>query len=519
MDLEYRAAVELRANAEKGTVSGLAVPYDTPTDLGYGVTETIQRGAVEEGPISFFWQHQEVIGKVVSRKDTDDGLWIEAKISDTTQGRDALTLLRDGAVTGLSIGFEAIEQQYHYDDAADTVDVVRTKIRVREVSAVDFPAYSEAQVMKVRSAALTHQDKEAPTMGETITRADLDGLRTTIDEIGRRVDLIPTHTDAAPAADTRSAGEVLKSIVAGDQSTIDAYQKLQERAYSGGTTADVVLKPGWVGDLTRIFDASSGVLADVFSTGALPSSGMSIEFAELSTNTIAVAEQAAEGNDIGFGKVAITTRTAPVKTYAGGTQLTRQEIERATVGVLNTSLEALAMAAGVRKKLVLRAAYNALVTARAAIASDAGVVALGATLAAGTAGNWEDLLVDAALKFETIGLPLEALIVSSSVFKKLRSLTVSGERVFQTYRDNASGELNLTGLTGQLAGLPVRLDSAETGNTANFVNGRAIRQYDSALVSLSDENIVNLSKTFAVYRYGAVAAEIPAGIVPVKFAS
>ena len=130
----------------------------------------------------------------------------------------------------------------------------------------------------------------------------------------------------------------------------------------------------------------------------------------------------------------------------------------------------------------------------------------------------EDLLIDAALKFETINLPLEVLIVSGTVFKKLRSLTVSGERVFQTYKDNASGELNLRGLSGQLAGLPVRLDSGQTGSSAVFANARALRQYDSALVSLSDENIVNLSKSFAVYRYGAVAAEIPAGVVPVKFA-
>lgn len=509
-DFETRA----EANTELREVSGIGVPWGEVRSVG-DYRETFENGSVDDDGALLLYGHDrmEVIGRLVEAEDADGGRHIRAKIAKTPRGDEAYTLAKDGLLS-FSIGFVPIEHRTEVDGT-----VVRTKVLAKEYSLVAFPAYSEAQVMKVRSAALTHQDKEAPTMSETITRADLDGLRTTIDEIGRRVDLIPTHTDAAPAADTRSAGEVLKSIVAGDQSTIDAYQKLQERAYSGGTTADVILKPGWVGDLTRIFDASSGVLADVFSTGSLPSSGMSIEFAELSTNTIAVAEQAAEGNDIGFGKVAITTRTAPVKTYAGGTQLTRQEIERATVGVLNTSLEALAMAAGVRKKLVLRAAYNALVTARAAIASDAGVVALGATLAAGTAGNWEDLLVDAALKFETIGLPLEALIVSSSVFKKLRSLTVSGERVFQTYKDNASGELNLTGLTGQLAGLPVRLDSAETGNSANFVNGRAIRQYDSALVSLSDENIVNLSKTFAVYRYGAVAAEIPAGIVPVKFAS
>lgn len=105
------------------------------------------------------------------------------------------------------------------------------------------------------------------------------------------------------------------------------------------------------------------------------------------------------------------------------------------------------------------------------------------------------------------------------MFKKLRSLTVAGERVFQTYKDNASGTLNLPGLTGQLAGLPVRLDSGQAGDKAVFTNARALRQYDSGVVSLTDENIVNLSKEFAVYRYGAVAAEIPAGVVPVKLAA
>lgn len=76
--------------------------------------------------------------------------------------------------------------------------------------------------------------------------------------------------------------------------------------------------------------------------------------------------------------------------------------------------------------------------------------------------------------------------------------------------------LNLPGLSGEFAGLQVRLDTGQAGDEAAFANKRAIRTYDSALVSLQDENIVNLSKSFAVYRYGAVAAEIPAGVVPVK---
>ena len=512
-ELERRSAPMLRADADKGTVSGIAVPYDTPTDVGGWYTETIARGAVEPGEILFYWQHEEPIGRVTRSEDRDEGLYIEARISDTATGRDALTLLRDGVITGLSIGFESIEQTF--DEKSN--HITRTKIRVREVSAVSFPAYESAQVTKVRSAA-ANSEKEAP-MTETATKADLDEVRTLVEDLDRKVQV--THTAPEPkAADTRSAGEVLKAIVAGDSDTIDAYNTLQ-RAYTGGTTADLgdTLKPAWVGDLTRIFDASTGVLAAAFSTGTLPDSGMSIEFAELDANTIAVTEQAAEGDDITMGKVSLTTRAAPVKTYAGGTQLTRQEIERASVNVLNRHLEALAIAAGARKKAVLRANYNTLVAAREAVAGNAGVVVLGATLAASTAGNWEDALIDAALKYETINMQLERLIVSASVFKKLRSLVVTGERVFQVANDNASGTLNLTGLTGSLAGVPVQLDSGQTGDKAVFVNSRALRQYDSALVSLSDENIVNLSKTFAVYRYGAVAAEIPAAVVPIKLAA
>lgn len=515
-DLEYRS-IELRANTEANTLEGLAVPYDTPTDLGWGVVETIARGAVEPGEIALFWQHREVIGRVVEREDRDEGLWIKAKVSDTTLGRDALTLLRDGAVHGLSIGFEPIEQTYSHPDE-ETLEVLRTKIRVREVSAVTFPAYTEAQVQKVRSAAHNNQEKE--NMTEVITRADLDGLRTDIDELGRKVELIPTARQHEPVTDTRSAGEVLKAIVAGDSDTIDAYNNLH-RAYTGGTTADLgsTLKPAWVGDLIRIFDTSTGVLAAAFSTGTLPDSGMSIEFAELNSNTIRVEEQINEGDDIPMGRLTFTTRTAPVRTYAGGFQMTRQEIERSNINVLNRSLEALAIAAGARKKAVLRNEFNALVAARNAVASNGGVVVLGATLAAATADHWENALIDAAMKYEQINLPLERLIVSASVFKKLRSLTVAGERVFRVTDGNNSGTLNITNLSGDFAGIPVYLDAGQTGDSAVFVNSRALCQYDSPLVSLSDENIVNLSKTFAVYRYGAVAAEIREAVVPVKLAA
>ncbi|MGK0715141.1 HK97 family phage prohead protease [Leucobacter sp. W1153] len=502
-------------NVELREISGIAVPYDRDAAIGPNFVERIARDAVEDSDGALlFWRHSDPIGKLIEAESTADGWRIRAKVSDTALGNDAMTLSRDGVIAQLSIGFESISDTMATREDGTTV-ITRDRIRVREVSLVPFGAYGvDASITEVR-----HKNPEASggIMTETFTESDLIEVRERMDDLERRQEVFVTR-DEAPVADTRSVGEVLKAIAAGDDTTISAYNDLQ-RAYTGGTTADLgtTLKPGWVGDLTRLFDSSSSVLASVFSTGTLPSTGMSIEFAELDTNTLSVAEQATEGADIAMGKVSITTRTAPVKTYAGGTELTRQEIERASVGVLNTSLNGLALAAGARKKSVLRTAFDALVTARAAIAADAGVVGLGATLAAGTDVNWTAAVIDAAIKYEGIALAPEALIVSASVFKKLDSLRTSNHRVLEVADGNTAGQLNLTGLTGSLAGLPVLLDTGASGDKATFVNKLALRQYDSALVSLQDENILNLSKSFAVYRYGAVAAEIPAGVVPVKF--
>ncbi|WP_350348019.1 HK97 family phage prohead protease [Agromyces sp. G08B096] len=508
------------ADTERREITGIAVPWGQRADIGGWFTEEFERGAIQDSDGALYlYRHGEPIGRITSHRDTEEGWEITALVSNTRAGDDALTLARDGVLTRHSVGFRF--DQYEVDESGDVPHITHKRAQVYEVSLVPFPAYEGAVVTSVREAipAATTQEREN-TMPAVTEEPEIDvrELADTVQELERRFAL-GQQRDDAPEIDTRSAGEVLRAIVAGDQSTIDRYNQAQERAYTGGTSADAPMQDQWVGDLTRLFDSSSGVLAEVFSTGTLPAQGMTIEYGELASNTVKVEKQANEGDDLAYGKVTLTTQTAPVETFGGYTQLTRQAIERSTMPLLNRSLEALALAAGARKKAVLRSAFGTLVAAREGIAANAGVVLLGATLAASVAGNWEDALIDAALKYDGEDASPEALIVSATVFKKLRSLTVAGERVFTVAEKNASGTLNLPGLTGNLAGLPVYLDPGQAGDKAVFVNGRAIRQYDSGLVSLQDENIINLSKDFSVYRYGAVAAEVPQLVVPVKLAA
>lgn len=522
-NLEFRSFQVRSVDAEARTFEGVAVPYGKPADIAGVYKETFERGAVQtppSGKTMLYWRHSEPIGLITRAADEADGYHITAHISETPRGDEAYTLLRDGVVDQLSVGFEPVE--HRQDD--ETGDITRTKVLLHEVSLVPMGAYgTDATVTDVRAATTTNSlNPEGVRMDEkdkTATAADLIEVRTTVEDIERRMTTFAVRTDE-PAVDRRSTGEILKAIVAGDAATIRSVSDLQERAYTGGTSADSVVQNAWIGDLTRIFDNTSGVLSSVFSTGTLPAQGNSIEYSQLATNTTAVAQQTNEGDALGFGKVTLENKTAPVKTYGGYTTLSTQQIERSSLPVLNHSLNALAQAAGKRAKLELRTAFSALVTARAAIADDAGVVSLGGKLSAATYNSWVSAIVDAAGMFENNALSMDALIISSDVFKALASFKGSDGRPLLNLdgatSTNTVGKLNVTALNGSFAGLPVVLESGLVAGNAAFVNGSAIRAYQSGLVSLQDQNIISLSKDFSVYRYGAIAPEVPVGVVPVK---
>ncbi|WP_176786785.1 HK97 family phage prohead protease [Microbacterium sp. cf332] len=517
------ATLEFRADesADEGVIEGYAVPYGEIADIGGRYRESFERGAFDGSQdIKLYRDHKTIIGHVLETEDRDGGLWVRAKVALSDLGRDTLALLRSGALNRFSVGFIPLNQR-----TSDAGVVVRTKALLREISVVERPAYSGASILSVREESTPINGET--TMTDSVSPADVNELRGQVEDIERRFETFTTSAPSAPAVDRRSAGAVVKAMVSGDAETIDAYNRaqehrhdeLQQRDFNGAVMADAPVRAEYVQNLTRLYDNTSGVQARLFSRGTLPATGKTVEFVRLATNTLKVEEQVNEGDTLAYGKLTFEDDSAPIKTFGGWTELSRQAIERSSIPVLNTTLEALTIEAGKRKKIELRKAVTDVINARKAITANGGVVVLGSTLAASEAGRWEDALIDAAMRFDLLNAAPEALVVSASVFKKLRSLTVSGERVFTVANGNHTGSLNLPGLTGNLAGLPVYLDAGQTGDEAYFLNGRAIKQYDSALFSLSDENITNLTKQFSVYFYGAIADEFPELIVPVKLAA
>jgi HK97 family phage prohead protease len=122
------------------------------------------------------WQHrqEEPIGVVQSLREDDKGLFGEWKLSRTTRGTDAYTLLKDGAIDSLSIGYLPDESEF-------TDDGVRklSAVSLLEVSLVAMPMNEDAVITDVKShcamcqAAIDESDAEAKAEWTTAYINDL----------------------------------------------------------------------------------------------------------------------------------------------------------------------------------------------------------------------------------------------------------------------------------------------------------------------------------------------------------
>lgn len=497
----------------KRSISGLAVPFMTPTRILPGFSEQIAPGAITPNPrgVKLFWQHREPIGAVTACRETPKGLVIDAKISNTTAGRDAYELVKDGAISQLSIGFR--ERDYIDEETEDGLMRTQTGIDLMEVSLVPFPAYETTEITEIR----------ANTKGvKTMKDEELGAIRADIVDLKRAL-AGGIQPAGKQAQDRRSIGQVLKAIAAEDKNTIDAVNALNKRADNATVTSDAggTLKPAWVGFMQKLVD-DANPLATLFASGSLPASGTYLEYGVIKDNTVKVEEQTAELENLAFGKVKLDTKTAPIKTFGGYTRMSRQSIELSPSNLLNITMQAMAIEAGKRSATYFAEQFANAVKERAAAA-----LSTSKKIEALAWGDLSGLILDAAAAFQDQGLSLDALVVDPGMFKRLATLTTPEDLLMTVNGKGANqvGEINLTSISGNLAGLKVVPDLKATkdaygaGIAGAFVNFDAMRTYKSGNVQLQDENIINLSKDFSVYFYQASVCEDERGIIPLKVAT
>jgi len=113
------------------------------------------------------------IGVWVSLSEDGKGLLVEGKLSKTQRGIDTYTLLKDKAITGMSIGYRV--KKYEACVKPDGPKRKLTAIDLMEVSLVTFPANLEARVSSVKSEP-SKRDAEKALRDAGFSREEAKGI-------------------------------------------------------------------------------------------------------------------------------------------------------------------------------------------------------------------------------------------------------------------------------------------------------------------------------------------------------
>ncbi|MDN5929481.1 MAG: HK97 family phage prohead protease [Pseudonocardia sp.] len=171
-DLEIRAAAQ---GGDGRTVVGIAVPYGRAQRIDPTLVEQFARGAFNHqlnAPhrVRFSREHLTfggaLIGRAVELRDDAAGLWGAWRVSATAAGDETLTLVEDGVLDELSVGFRERQNRRLSDG---TIERVRADLV--EVSVVLSGAYGRgALVEAVRTQV--QEDVTTCSCGAPVPRLD-----------------------------------------------------------------------------------------------------------------------------------------------------------------------------------------------------------------------------------------------------------------------------------------------------------------------------------------------------------
>ena len=147
--------IEIKAVNEDGLFSGYASVFEEIDSY----RDIVKRGAFEKTlaeseskgrAVPILWQHDAAkpIGVYTELKEDERGLYVEGQLNmDVQQAREALSLLKQKALSGISIGYNSVR----YD--TDVKSGVRRlyELKLFEASLVTFPACDSARVTDVKT--------------------------------------------------------------------------------------------------------------------------------------------------------------------------------------------------------------------------------------------------------------------------------------------------------------------------------------------------------------------------------
>ena len=242
---------EVREEGDQPRLVGYASVFNVEATIAGLWREQVSEGAykktIKENDIRALWNHNAdlVLGRnksgTLRLSEDRKGLKVEITPPDTQAGRDAVTSIKRGDVTHMSIAFEIIKQEW--TSARDASELPLRTIReakLYEVSPVTFPAFEQTSISA--RADMEPESKDDPR-GEALrlALAAEHGLELTIEQrgvIAAAVELYQPHLQE-PEADAQSEHHSQAGTepeLDGHYSGLERMRRLEELSRENGLT-------------------------------------------------------------------------------------------------------------------------------------------------------------------------------------------------------------------------------------------------------------------------------------------
>ncbi|MGY3331320.1 HK97 family phage prohead protease [Mesorhizobium sp. USDA 4775] len=148
-DLSIKAVKEDGFFSGYGSVFGVVDSYNEIIAAGaFGASLADRKAKGRKFPI--LWQHRtdQPLGTYSRVEEDEKGLYVEGQLltKDVTKAREAASLMRSGAIDGLSVGFWTRESSLDEKTGIRTL----TRVDLAEVSIVTVPANDDARIDAIR---------------------------------------------------------------------------------------------------------------------------------------------------------------------------------------------------------------------------------------------------------------------------------------------------------------------------------------------------------------------------------
>jgi HK97 family phage prohead protease/HK97 family phage major capsid protein len=550
MKLTFSSHIEA-ADTERRVIAGKIVPFEEVGNTSVGKV-VFAKGSIEigdPGKVKMLMQHQpeRPVGRMQKFNEEQDGIYASFKISASMQGQDALILAGEQLIDGLSVGVDVNKSVQKKEF------LYVTSATLREVSLVESPAFTAAQVTKV--AANMEEEKE-----EIISSEDdlIDQISNAVDQlkqlkqVGDASEETENQTESEAIVEDKATSpqeakaEAATPTVEAARPTITApliTTSVRSPINSMAKYTEHKIKAALGSDESKLYIAAADdsfstnpafnptqfltefvtntrfgtPTIDACSQGTLPASGMTIQVPSLVTSAgggtgvapvVTVETEAGAVENTGMETAYLS---GTVSKYSGMNTLSVELLERSDPNFYAELTQQLQNAYLTTIDTAALTALLAAGTSASAVSADSdGIVAYTAQAAAAV--------------YKNTGYFAQNYIGNPAQWQALMgALDNTGRPIYNAIQPmNAGGDVRPSSIRGNVLGLDLYVDknfsqTAFDDNSAVIIAPEAFTVYRSPQAYMSVNVVSNLQVQVAIYGFMATIAKMPYGII--KFAA